>query len=85
VFLLVRLHGLFRVTSRMDYMCPRYMGMVRRFLVLSTLVVFCCFTMVAGRLGKMFLCLFVVVGGLFRHCRFLLGSSLFAAKTQTVT
>jgi hypothetical protein len=81
----MRLHGLFRVTSRMDHMCPRHMGMVRGFLVLSALVVFCCFTMVAGRLGKMFLCLFVVLSGLFRHYRFLLGSNLFAAKTQTAT
>jgi hypothetical protein len=39
VFFLVGLHGLFSVTSRMDHMCPRYMGMVCRFLVLSALVV----------------------------------------------
>jgi hypothetical protein len=73
VFFLVGLHGLFSVTSRMDHMGPRYMGMVRRFLVLSALVVLRCFTMVTGGVGKMFLCLLVVLGSFFRHSRFLPG------------
>jgi hypothetical protein len=55
----------------MDYMRPRYVGMVRRFLVLSGLVVLGCFTMVTGGLGKMFLHLLVVLGSFFRHCHFL--------------
>jgi hypothetical protein len=48
VLFVVGLYRLFSVTSRMNHMCPRYVGMVRRFLVLSGLVVFRCFTMVTG-------------------------------------
>jgi hypothetical protein len=73
VFFVVGLHGLFRVTSRVDHMRPRYMGMVRRLLVLSGLVVLCRFTVVTGSVGKMFLHLLVVLGSFFRHCRSLPG------------
>ena len=67
----VGLRRFFSVTSRMNRMCPRYMGMVCRFLVLSALVVLCCFIVVVGRLSKMFVCLLVVFGSFFRHCSFL--------------
>jgi hypothetical protein len=73
VLFVVGLHRLFGVTSRMDHMRPRYVGMVRCFLVLSALVVLCCFTMVTGSVDQMFLHLLVVLGGFFRHCRFLPG------------
>ena len=73
MFFVVGLHRLFSVTSRMDHMRPRYMGMVRRFFVLSALVMLCCFTMVTGSVGKMFLHLLVVLGSFFRHCRSLPG------------
>ena len=56
---------LFSVAARMDRMRPRYMGMVRRFLVLSTLVMLCCFTMVTSSVGKMLLYLLVVFSGFF--------------------
>jgi hypothetical protein len=65
VLFVVGLHSLFSVTSRMNYVCPRYMGMMRRLLVLSALVVFCCFTMVTRSVSKMFLYLFVVFGSFF--------------------
>ena len=71
VLFVVGLHGLLCVTSRVDHVCPRDMGMVRRFLVMSGLVVLCCFTVMMGSVGKMFLHLLVVLGSLFRHCRFL--------------
>jgi hypothetical protein len=70
VLFVVRLSRLFSVTARMDHMRPRYMGMVSRFLVVSSLVVFCCFTVVAGSMSKMFVCLLVVFGSFFRHCSF---------------
>ena len=73
MFFVVGLHCLLSVTSRMDYMRPRYMGVVRRFLVLSALVVFCRFPMVTGSVGKMFLRLLVVFSSLFGHYRFLPG------------
>jgi len=65
VLFVVGLHRLFGVTSRMDRMCPRYVGMVRRFLVKSAFVVLCCFTMVTRSVGKMLLCLLVVFGSFF--------------------
>jgi hypothetical protein len=83
VLFVVRFHRLLSVTSRMDYMRPCYMGVVRRFLVVYGLVVLCCFTVVTSSVGKMFLYLLVVFSGFFRHCRFL--PVLFAAKTQTAT
>jgi hypothetical protein len=67
VLFVVDLRGLFSMTSRMDRMRPCYMGMVRRFLVLSALVMFCCFTMMAGGVGKVFLCFLVMFGSFFRH------------------
>ena len=69
----VGLRGLFSMTSCMDRMRPCYMSVVRRFLVLSALVVFCCFTVVAGSVGKVFLCFLMVLGSFFRHRRFLAG------------
>jgi hypothetical protein len=83
VLFVVLFHRLFSVTSRMDYMRPRYMSMVRRFLVMPGLVVLGRFTMMTGSLGKMFLYLLVVFSRFFRHCRFL--PVLFAAKTLTAT
>jgi hypothetical protein len=68
VFFVVGLYRLFSVTSRMNHMCPRYVGMVRRFLVMSGLVVLGCFPMMTGSVGKMFLHLPVVLGSFFRHC-----------------
>jgi hypothetical protein len=65
VLFVVGFHRLFSVASRVDYMRPCHMGMVRRFLVLSTLVMLCCFTMVAGSMGKMLLYLLVVFSGFF--------------------
>jgi hypothetical protein len=70
--------------------------MVSRFLVVSSLVVFCCFTVVAGSMSKMFVCLLVVFGSFFRHCSFPPGSASSAvivifrarispAKIQTAT
>jgi hypothetical protein len=56
VLFVVRLRRLLSVTPPMDCVRPRHMGMVRRFLVLPALVVFCCFTMVASSVSKMFLC-----------------------------
>ena len=44
----VGLGRLFSVTPRMDHMRPRYMGMVSRFLVLSSFVVLRCFTMMTS-------------------------------------
>jgi len=79
------LHGLFSVTPRMDHMCPRYMGMVRRFLVLPDFVVLGCFTMVTSGVGKMFTGLLVVFGGFFRHRRFLPGARWFAAEPHAAT
>ena len=49
------------------------MGMVRRFLVLPSLVVLGRFTMVPGGAGEMFMGLLVVFGSFFRHRRFLPG------------
>lgn len=63
----VSLGRLLSVTPRMDHMRPRYMGMVSRFLVLSSLVVLCCLTVVAGSVSKMFVCLLMVFGSFFRH------------------
>ena len=47
VLFVVGLRRLLSVTPPMDCVRPRHMGMVRRFLMLPALVVFCCFTMVA--------------------------------------
>jgi hypothetical protein len=73
VLFVVGLHGLLCVTSRVDHVRPCYVGMVRRFFVMSGLVVLCCFTVMMGSVGKMFLHLLVVLGSFFRHCRFLPG------------
>ena len=70
VLCVVRFRRLFRVSSGMECVCPRYMGMVSRFLVLSSLVVLRCFTMMASCVGMMFLCFLVVLGSLLRHFDF---------------
>jgi hypothetical protein len=46
------------------------MGMVSRFLVLSSFVVLRCFTMMASSVGMMFLCFLVVFASLLRHFAF---------------
>ena len=51
----------------MEGVSPGYMGVMGRFLVLIGVVVLCCFTMVASRVGMMFLCFLVVFGSLLRH------------------
>jgi hypothetical protein len=48
-------------------MRPRQMGVVSRFLVLSSFVVLRCFTMVASSVGMMFLSFLVVFSSLLRH------------------
>jgi hypothetical protein len=73
VLFVVGLRRLFSVAARMDRMRSRYMGMVRRFFVLSSLVVLGCFTVVAGSMSKMFVRLLVVFGSFFRHCSFFPG------------
>jgi hypothetical protein len=70
---MVCLHRLFGMTSRMNNMSPRYVGMVRRLLVMSGLVMLGRFTMVTGSMDKMFLHLLVVFGSFFRHLPFLPG------------
>jgi hypothetical protein len=68
VLFVVGFRRLLSVTTRMDGVRPCYMGMVRGSLVLSAFMVFCRFAMVAGSVGKMFLCFLVVLGSFFRHC-----------------
>ena len=46
--------GIDRLAQSGDRMRPRNMGMVRRFLVLSSLVLLCCFIVMAGGVSKMF-------------------------------
>jgi hypothetical protein len=70
VLFVVGFRRLFSVVARMDRMRPCDMGMVRGFLVLSTFMVFCCFTMVASSVSKMFVSLLVVFRGFFRHSTF---------------
>jgi hypothetical protein len=53
----------------MNCVRPRYMGMMSRFLVLSTFVVFRSFAVVASSVGMVFLRFLVVLGCLFRHGR----------------
>jgi hypothetical protein len=65
VLFVVGLHSLFRVTPCMNHVRPCYVGVVRRFLVMSGLVVLCCFTMVMRSVGKMFLYLLVVFSSFF--------------------
>jgi hypothetical protein len=65
VLFVVRFGRLFRVTSGVNCVRPRQMGMVSRFLVLSSFVVLRCFTMMTSCVGMMFLCFLVVFGSLF--------------------
>jgi hypothetical protein len=71
VLFVVGFRRLFSVAARMDRMRPRYMGMVRRFLVLPSFVVLCRFNVVAGSVSKIFVRLLMVFGSFFRHCSFL--------------
>ena len=66
----VRFGRLFRVNSSVNCVRPRQMRMVSSFLVLSSFVVLCCFTMMTSSVGMMFLCFLVVFGSLFRHFAF---------------
>ena len=61
----VRLYSLFSVTSRMNHVRPRYMGMMCRLFVLSAFVVLCCFTMVTGSVSEMFLYFLMMFGSFF--------------------
>jgi hypothetical protein len=70
VLFVVGFRRLFSVAARMDRVRPCDMGMVRRFLVLSSLMVLCCFIVMAGSVSKMFVRLLVVFGSLFRHSSF---------------
>ena len=62
VLFAVRFRGLFRVMSGMNCVRPCYMGMVSRLLVLTSLVVLRCFTMMSSRVRMLFLCFLVVFG-----------------------
>ena len=61
----VGLYSLFSVTSRMNHVCPRYVGMMCRLFVLSAFVVLCCFTMVTGSVSEMFLYFLMMFGSFF--------------------
>ena len=54
----------FRVTSGMDCVRPRQMGMVSRFLVMARLVVLRSFAMMSSSVTMMLLCLLVVFDSL---------------------
>jgi hypothetical protein len=70
VLFVVRFRRLFRVTSSMNCVRPRQMGMVSRLLVLSSFVVLRCFTVMTSSVGMMFLCFLVVFRSLLRHFAF---------------
>jgi hypothetical protein len=59
------------MTSGMERVRSRYVRMMSRFLVLSALVVFRCFTMVTSSVGHMFLGFLVVLGSFLGHWDFL--------------
>jgi hypothetical protein len=85
VLFVVGLHSLFRVTPRMNHVRPRHVGMVCRLLVLSALVVLCCFTVVTRSVGKMFLDFLVVFCSFFRHFVFSRARGCSPPKTQMAT
>ena len=66
----VRFGRLFRVNSSVNCVRPRQMGMVSRFLVLSSFVMLRCFTIMASSVGVMFLCFLVVFASFPRHFAF---------------
>ena len=70
VLFVVRFGRLFRVTSGVNCVRPRQMGMVSRFLVLSSFVMLRCFTIMASSVGVMFLCFLVVFASILRHFAF---------------
>ena len=61
----------FSMTSSMERVRSRYVRMMSRLLVLSTLVVFRCFAVVTSSVGHMFLGFLVVLGSFLRHWGFL--------------
>jgi hypothetical protein len=65
VLFVVGFRRLFRVTSGMNGVRPRHMGMVSRFLVMAGLVVLRCFPMVSSSVGMMLLCLLVAFNSFF--------------------
>jgi hypothetical protein len=67
VFLGVSFHGLFSVTSAVNDMGSRCMGVVCRLLMTSGLVMLGGFPVVAGGMGEMFRCLLVVFRSFLRH------------------
>ena len=67
VLFVMRFRCLFSGTSGVNCVRPRDMGVVSRFLVMSSFVVLRSFTMMASGMGMMFLCLLVVFGCLLRH------------------
>jgi hypothetical protein len=73
VLFVVSFHGFLGVTSGVDNVRSRHVGMVCRLLVLSALVMLCRLTVVMRSVGKMLLHLLVVLSGFFRHGRFLPG------------
>jgi hypothetical protein len=79
VLLDVGLHGLFSVTSGVDYMAPRSMSMVRSQGVFSGIVMLGSFAVVPCGMGKMFGCLLVMFSSFLRHMNF----SLSSARTKT--
>ena len=70
VLFVVRFGRLFRVNSSVNCVRPRQMGMVSRFLVLSSFVMLRCFTIMASSVGVMFLCFLVVFASILRHFAF---------------
>ena len=70
VLFVVRFGRLFRVNSSVNCVRPRQMGVVSRFLVLSSFVVLRCFTMMTSSVGMMFLCFLVVFASFLRHFAF---------------
>ena len=53
VLFVVSFHRLFSVASGVDCVRSGRVSMVRRFLVLSSLVIFCSFTVMSSRMGMM--------------------------------
>ena len=60
----VRFGRLFRVTSSVNCVRPRQMGMVSRFLVMARLVMLRSFAMMSSSVTVMLLCLLVVFDSL---------------------
>jgi hypothetical protein len=71
VLFVVGFRRVFSMTSSMERMRSRYVRMMSRLLVLSTLVVFRCFAVVTSGVGHMFLGFLVMLGSFLRHWGFL--------------